>query len=54
MVWNHGNVAQNPWPVFVSRMTLLLGPPGSGKTSLLLALAGKLPHDLEVWGDASH
>ncbi|RWR83361.1 pleiotropic drug resistance protein 1-like protein [Cinnamomum micranthum f. kanehirae] len=30
------------------RMTLLLGPPGSGKTSLLLALAGKLDKDLKV------
>jgi hypothetical protein len=30
------------------RMTLLLGPPSSGKTTLLLALAGKLSHDLKV------
>jgi DNA replication protein DnaC len=30
------------------RMTLLLGPPGSGKTSLLLALAGRLDKDLKV------
>jgi ABC-type multidrug transport system ATPase subunit len=29
-------------------MTLLLGPPSSGKTTLLLALAGKLSHDLKV------
>jgi len=29
-------------------MTLLLGPPSSGKTSLLLALAGKLDKDLKV------
>lgn len=29
-------------------MTLLLGPPSSGKTSLLLALAGKLDRDLRV------
>ncbi|KAH9623955.1 hypothetical protein KSS87_012299 [Heliosperma pusillum] len=28
-----------------SRMTLLLGPPSSGKTTLLLALAGKLDND---------
>lgn len=32
-------------------MSLLLGPPGSGKTSLLLALAGKLDssngHDMD-------
>ena len=32
------------------RMTGLLGPPGSGKSSLLKALAGKLQKtDLEVW-----
>lgn len=29
-------------------MTLLLGPPASGKTTLLLALAGKLNHSLKV------
>jgi len=29
-------------------MTLLLGPPASGKTTLLLALAGKLSHSLKV------
>ncbi|XVF74663.1 hypothetical protein PTKIN_Ptkin13bG0129500 [Pterospermum kingtungense] len=33
-----------------SRMTLLLGPPSSGKTTLLLALAGKLDRDLEFSG----
>ncbi|XP_047327019.1 pleiotropic drug resistance protein 1-like [Impatiens glandulifera] len=32
------------------RMTLLLGPPNSGKTTLLLALAGKLSSDLKVSG----
>ena len=31
-----------------SRMTLLLGPPSSGKTTLLLALTGKLDPTLEV------
>lgn len=30
------------------RMTLLLGPPGSGKTTFLLALAGKLDPKLKV------
>ncbi|CAA6670843.1 unnamed protein product [Spirodela intermedia] len=30
------------------RMTLLLGPPGSGKTSLLLALSGKLGSDVKM------
>uniref|UniRef100_A0A1J3K186 ABC transporter G family member 36 n=1 Tax=Noccaea caerulescens TaxID=107243 RepID=A0A1J3K186_NOCCA len=37
-----------------SRMTLLLGPPSSGKTSLLLALAGKLDKSLEVSGDITY
>ena len=30
------------------RMALLLGPPSSGKTTLLLALAGKLDPELRV------
>lgn len=34
--------------VICYRMTLLLGPPSSGKTTLLLALAGKLDHALKV------
>ncbi|RVW47577.1 ABC transporter G family member 32 [Vitis vinifera] len=33
-----------------SRLTLLLGPPSSGKTTLLLALAGRLGSDLKVSG----
>ncbi|XP_019059159.1 PREDICTED: ABC transporter G family member 39-like isoform X2 [Tarenaya hassleriana] len=33
-----------------SRMTLLLGPPASGKTTLLLALAGKLDGSLKMSG----
>ncbi|KAJ0852417.1 putative P-loop containing nucleoside triphosphate hydrolase, ABC-transporter [Helianthus annuus] len=37
-----------------SRLTLLLGPPGGGKTTLLLALAGKLHHHLKVSGDVSY
>ncbi|CAA7407938.1 unnamed protein product [Spirodela intermedia] len=36
------------------RMTLLLGPPGSGKTSLLLALAGKLGSDIKVSGNITY
>ncbi|XP_057834777.2 ABC transporter G family member 35 isoform X2 [Cryptomeria japonica] len=37
-----------------SRMTLLLGPPASGKTTLLLALAGKLDSDLQVRGEVTY
>lgn len=37
-----------------SRMALLLGPPSSGKTTLLLALAGKLDPDLEVKGEITY
>ncbi|TYH58357.1 hypothetical protein ES332_D08G148400v1 [Gossypium tomentosum] len=36
------------------RMTLLLGPPSSGKTTLLLALAGKLDRDLEFPGRVTY
>nr|XP_043627450.1 pleiotropic drug resistance protein 1-like isoform X6 [Erigeron canadensis] len=36
------------------RMTLLLGPPNSGKTTLLLALAGKLGKDLKVSGRVTY
>ncbi|XP_009596530.1 pleiotropic drug resistance protein 1-like [Nicotiana tabacum] len=36
------------------RMTLLLGPPSSGKTTLLLALAGKLDPALKVTGKVSY
>ncbi|MCO5610340.1 hypothetical protein L7F22_064576 [Adiantum nelumboides] len=37
-----------------SRLTLLLGPPSSEKTSLLLALAGKLSSDLRVSGNVTY
>ncbi|KAJ8638657.1 hypothetical protein MRB53_012924 [Persea americana] len=37
-----------------SRMTLLLGPPSSGKTTLLLALAGKLDPSLKVQGQITY
>ncbi|KAK4834395.1 hypothetical protein QYF36_021902 [Acer negundo] len=37
-----------------SRMTLLLGPPGSGKTTLMLALAGKLGDDLRTSGKVTY
>ncbi|KAI3716294.1 hypothetical protein L6452_23531 [Arctium lappa] len=37
-----------------SRMTLLLGPPSSGKTTLLLALAGKLDKDLRSKGKVTY
>ncbi|KAG5244333.1 pleiotropic drug resistance protein [Salix suchowensis] len=36
------------------RMTLLLGPPSSGKTTLLLALAGKLGKDLKCSGSVTY
>ncbi|KAM7495762.1 hypothetical protein LguiA_020176 [Lonicera macranthoides] len=37
-----------------SRLTLLLGPPGCGKTTFLLALAGKLDKTLKMEGDISY
>ncbi|CAA0822386.1 ABC transporter G family member 36 [Striga hermonthica] len=37
-----------------SRMTLLLGPPSSGKTTLLLALAGKLDPTLKKSGEITY
>lgn len=37
-----------------SRMTLLLGPPSSGKTTLLLALAGRLDHQLQTSGKITY
>ncbi|KAL4603910.1 hypothetical protein ACB092_10G157600 [Castanea dentata] len=37
-----------------SRLTLLLGPPGCGKTTLLRALAGTLDQSLKVTGEISY
>ncbi|XP_024969108.1 ABC transporter G family member 35-like isoform X3 [Cynara cardunculus var. scolymus] len=37
-----------------SRMALLLGPPSSGKTTLLLAMAGKLDPNLKVEGEITY
>ncbi|CAL9107922.1 unnamed protein product [Musa textilis] len=37
-----------------ARMTLLLGPPASGKTTLLLALAGKLDKNLREFGKITY
>ncbi|XP_024970012.1 ABC transporter G family member 35-like [Cynara cardunculus var. scolymus] len=37
-----------------SRMALLLGPPSSGKTTLLLALAGRLDPSLKVEGEITY
>ncbi|CAH2079072.1 unnamed protein product [Thlaspi arvense] len=36
------------------RMTLLLGPPGCGKTTLLLALSGRLDSSLKTRGEVSY
>ncbi|KAL2317497.1 hypothetical protein Fmac_031373 [Flemingia macrophylla] len=36
------------------RMTLLLGPPGAGKTTFLMALAGKLDKNLEKTGSITY
>ncbi|CAI9782484.1 unnamed protein product [Fraxinus pennsylvanica] len=36
------------------RLTLLLGPPSSGKTTLLLALAGRLKSDLQMSGEITY
>ncbi|XVF66042.1 hypothetical protein PTKIN_Ptkin10aG0002300 [Pterospermum kingtungense] len=41
-------------PTVEVRMTLLLGPPGCGKTTLLLALAGKPGQSLKVSGEITY
>ncbi|KAK9161847.1 hypothetical protein Syun_008188 [Stephania yunnanensis] len=38
----------------MDRMTLLLGPPGCGKTTLLMALSAKLDQSLKVTGEISY
>ncbi|KAB2636439.1 pleiotropic drug resistance protein 1-like [Pyrus ussuriensis x Pyrus communis] len=38
----------------IDRMTLLLGPPSSGKTTILLALAGELDRDLHFSGSVTY
>ncbi|GAB4850125.1 transcription factor [Ancistrocladus abbreviatus] len=40
--------------IMPKRMTLLLAPPSSGKTTLLLALAGRLDKDLKVSGRVTY
>ncbi|RVW28720.1 Pleiotropic drug resistance protein 1 [Vitis vinifera] len=40
--------------LFFMIMTLLLGPPSSGKTTLLLALSGKLDSSLKVMGSVTY
>ncbi|KAH9666408.1 ABC transporter G family member 40 [Citrus sinensis] len=40
--------------IFCNRLTLLLGPPASGKTTLLLALAGKLDPSLKLSGRVTY
>ncbi|KAL2929376.1 ABC transporter G family member 38 [Bienertia sinuspersici] len=40
--------------VISSRMTLLIGPPSSGKTTLLLALSGLLDSELKVSGKVTY
>ncbi|KAI7979754.1 Pleiotropic drug resistance protein 3 [Camellia lanceoleosa] len=42
------------YPFEINRMTLLLGPPGCGKTTLLKALSGNLNKSLKVAGEVSY
>ncbi|AES81623.2 drug resistance transporter-like ABC domain protein [Medicago truncatula] len=51
----HVNILQDVSGIIKpGRMTLLLGPPSSGKTTLLLALAGKLDPKLKFTGKVSY
>ncbi|KAI4355694.1 hypothetical protein L6164_004442 [Bauhinia variegata] len=51
----HINILQNVSGIVKPRrLTLLLGPPSSGKTTLLKALAAKLDPDLEVSGRVTY
>ncbi|XP_027941835.1 pleiotropic drug resistance protein 1-like [Vigna unguiculata] len=51
----HLNILQNvSGKIKPGRMTLLLGPPSSGKTTLLLALAGKLDPKLKISGKVTY
>nr|KYP62401.1 Pleiotropic drug resistance protein 1 [Cajanus cajan] len=51
----HINIIQNVSGIIrPARMTLLLGPPSSGKTTLLLALAGRLDSELKFTGKVTY
>ncbi|KAL9258785.1 Pleiotropic drug resistance protein 1-like protein [Drosera capensis] len=51
----HAQILQNvTGAIKPGRLTLLLGPPSSGKTTLLLALAGRLYRDLKVSGNVTY
>ncbi|KAI4350302.1 hypothetical protein L6164_004770 [Bauhinia variegata] len=51
----HINILQDVSGVIKpARITLLLGPPSSGKTTLLLALAGKLDSNLNFTGEVTY
>ncbi|WJX84449.1 hypothetical protein P8452_67025 [Trifolium repens] len=51
----HLNILRNVSGIIKpSRMALLLGPPSSGKTTLLLALAGKLDPKLKFFGKVTY
>ena len=47
-IWEGGPNCSLMEFLYECRLTLLLGPPGCGKTTLLLALAGKLDQSLDV------